>query len=93
MASYSVNVAKHASLSAGVKDAVNFAYSGGNLRVRNRGTAGDIYFTISGTDPVSVGDDTYFVGPGENVIIRATAPIRAVELISAGTPAYSVEVY
>ncbi len=93
MATYNIGRSKHATLVAATKDQVNFSVTGTSLRVRNRGTAGVIYFTIDGVDPTSGGDNTYFVGPGENLIIEGLHPIPAVELISAGTPEYSVEVY
>jgi hypothetical protein len=93
MATYNVARAKHATLAASTKDTVNFSSTGGALRVRNRSTSGDIYFTFDGPDPTIGGDDCYFVGPGENVVIEGAQPIPGIELISSGTPAYSAEIY
>lgn len=83
--------AKHATLSAATVATVTFTGSGNTVRVRNRGTAGDIYFTVDGSTPVSAADDTYFCGPGENVVVSTQG--KVVKLISSGTPDYSVELY
>ncbi len=93
MATYNIGRAKHATLVAATKDQVNFASSGGTLRVKNRSATGDIYFTINGDDPTSAGDDTYYVGPTENVIVERNTGFASVELISSGNTEYSVEIY
>ena len=93
MATYSVNRAKHATLVAATVDTVNLSYSGSVIRVKNRGTVGDIYFTVDGTTPVSGADEHYFLAPGENIVIDNAGGIGVVKLISSGTPAYSVEKY
>ena len=92
MAVYSVQTAKHATLVAATVDTVTFTAGGTGLRIRNRGTVGDIYFRFDGTAAVSVADDNYFVGPGESLTVDQKN-VPSVSLISAGTPAYSVEVY
>jgi hypothetical protein len=83
--------AKHGTLSAGVAVTVDFTSSGGEIRVANKGTAGEIYFRLDGTAPVSLADDNYCVTPGSSVIV--TTQSKQVKLISAGTPTYSVELY
>jgi hypothetical protein len=93
MATYNVNRAKHATLVASTKDTVNFAYTGSTIRVRNRGASDDIYFSIDGVDPTVGGDDTYFLGPGENIMIENVSNLHLIELISSGTPEYSAELY
>jgi len=92
MATYNVNRAKHATLSAATVDTVNLAYSGSVLRVRNRSTTDPFYFTIDGTEPTVAGDETYFVGASENVTLEAVI-VSTVKLISSGTPDYTVEKY
>lgn len=93
MATHNVQRAKHATLVGSTVDTVNLSMSGGTVVVRNRDAVGGdvLYFTIDGTTPTAAGDDTYFCGPGESVVIDAICP--AVKLISAGTPDYSVEKY
>jgi hypothetical protein len=91
MAAQTAVKAQHATLTAAEVDTITFSGSGSTIRVRNRGTAGDIYFTLDNSTPVTLADDTYFCGPGENVIVETSQ--KVVKLISAGTPAYSVELY
>lgn len=93
MATHNVQRAKHTTLTGSTVDTVNLSMSGGSVVVRNRDPfEGDVlYFTIDGTTPTVAGDDTYFCGPGESVIIDAIT--AAVKLISSGTPDYSVEKY
>lgn len=63
------------------------------VRVVNHGPAGVIYFTTSGTDPTVRGVDTHAVAPGGFVEIDvASVESQDVELISSGTPEYTVEV-
>lgn len=92
MAAYQVARSKHATLTAATVDTVTFQERHPAVEVVNRAAEGDIYFTVDGTAPVSAANDTYFVGPGQAVLVdlpHATDP-DAVKLISAGTPAYSV---
>jgi hypothetical protein len=91
VASHTAVKAQHATLSAATADTVTLSGSGNTLRIRNRGTAGDIYFTVDGVVPVSLADDTYFCGPGESIVLESGG--KVVKLISAGTPEYSVELY
>ena len=90
MASYSVARSKHATLVAATADDVTFTTVRTSCEVKNRGTAGDIYFTVNGDAPVSAADDTFYVGPGESLVVAMSASAQVVKLISAGTPAYSV---
>jgi hypothetical protein len=91
MATYNVNRAKHVALGAAAEDVVNFAYVGDTIRVRNRDATSGISFTLDGTAATVDGDDTYYCGPGESVIVETK--FRTVRLISSGAPTYSVEVY
>lgn len=92
MAAYQVARSKHATLTAATVDTVTFQERHPAVEVVNRATTGDIYFTVDGTTPVSAANDTYYVGPGQSIVVdlpHASDP-DAVKLISAGTPAYSV---
>lgn len=90
MANYNVSLAKHATLVAATADSVTFTVPRSSVEVKNRGTSGDIYFTVNGDTPVSAADNTYFVGPGEGLVVALASASQVVKLISAGTPAYSV---
>lgn len=83
--------AQHATLVATVVDTITFSGSGGDVRVRNRSTTADIYFTLDGETPTVLGDDNYYAGPGESVIVATQQ--KVIKLISAGAAAYSVELY
>lgn len=92
MAAYQVTRSKHATLTAATVDTVTFQDRHPAVEVANRAATGDIYFTVDGSAPTSAGDNTYYVGPGQAVVVdlpHASDP-DAVKLISAGTPAYSV---
>lgn len=90
MASHSVALSKHATLSAATVDTITLTVDYQAVEVKNRGTSGDIYFTTDSSAPTSAGDNTYFVGPGEGLVVRSGYNVDTVKLISAGTPAYSV---
>lgn len=64
----------------------------GVVRVINRG-ADDIYVSVDGSTPTVAGDDTWVVGAGAARLVEAgdASGTVTVKLISAGTPAYSVE--
>ena len=93
MASYSVNVAKHATAAAAVNDDVTFAYRGDTLRVANRGGTNELYFRFDGTAATALGDDNYMVSPGTSVVMAKSENISVVSVISTGGTAYTVEVY
>lgn len=92
MATYPVKRAKHATLVADTEDVVTFSYSGGVVRVANRGTTTDIFFTIDGSTVTVEGDDMYVVTPGTSVTL-SEVKVSAVHIISSGTPKFSVELY
>lgn len=91
MAAYSVTKAKHATLGAATVDTVTLAGSGSNIRVRNRGSSNPLSFTVDGSTPTALGDDTYFAAPGENLVV--TTQGKVVKLISTAGTDYSVELY
>ena len=90
MATYNVRRAKHATLSAGVADTVNFSDTGLATRVRNNHASGILYFTIDGQTTPSGADDDYVVYPSENVVIHVPG-IPTVKLFSSAAVNYSVE--
>lgn len=101
-------VAKSATLTAAGVDSVQLTQVARSIRVINRSaTATDVIYVTIGTlqnkpaDPTSAGDDCYAVMPGaagvllpwpiESINLRATNPAY-IKLISATTPAYTVQV-
>lgn len=90
MATYSVAVAKHATLSAATVDTVTITETTTAVEVVNRSSSDTIYFTVNGTVPTSAGDDTFVVPPGGNLRVRSKGTGRSVKLISSGAAAYSV---
>lgn len=92
MATHSVALAKHATLSASTVDTITLTNDFQTVEVVHRtSTAADpIYFTVDGSTPTVGGDNTYVVMPGGWKSVRAWANSDVVKLISAGTPAYSV---
>lgn len=92
MAAYQAVLSKHATLVAATVDTITLSTGYPSIEVANRATSGDIYFTVDGTTPTSAGNDTYYVGPGQALVVsspHADGP-DTIKLISAGTPAYSV---
>lgn len=91
MATYTVTVAKHATLTANVVDTVTINRNLDSIEVLNRGTA-ELYFTISPASTVTVGgDNCYLVMPGQAVQIEPPdSRTTTVNLISVAALAYSV---
>lgn len=82
---------KHGTLVASTKTVVTLTTKWSYVQVDNRGS-GDIFFTTSGTDPAINGDDCYIV-PANSTRTVANArdeSICEIELISSGTPAFTV---
>jgi hypothetical protein len=102
MASYSASRAVHATLAASTVDTVTLTLTHPRIEILNRGT-GDIFLTVDGSTPTVGGNDT-FVVPSNGVGFFPNpflaepglaggpqVPGRTVvNLISTGTPAYSV---
>lgn len=83
--------AKHATLAPAVVDIVNFSTNFGKAEVTNRASAGaGISFRVDGTAPTSLGDDSFWVGPGQSLIVDLAGASDQVQLISATADAYSV---
>jgi hypothetical protein len=62
-----------------------------SVEVANRATSGaGISFTLDGSTPTVLGDDTYWVGPGTALTVRAGRSADTVKLISATADAYTV---
>jgi hypothetical protein len=91
MANYSANIAKHATLVAATVDMVTLAQDAQQVEVINRGTV-DIYFRVDGTAPAVGGDDCEVLPAGASLIVPTPNSTTVVELISSGTPPYSVVV-
>lgn len=102
MATYSVNRAKHATLTASTIDQVTVA-TAGIAEVMNRTGSSEIYFTVGTVasppaDPTVGGDDCFVVPATLGSYVLERAPSFATEgpvvvkLISVGTPGYSVVV-
>lgn len=89
MASYTVSRSKHATLGAGVVDTVNLTAHEQGVEVINHDASSVIYVTFDGPVPTVAGDNTLYVPVSEVYYHRV--PTRRVRLISAGTPAYSVQ--
>jgi hypothetical protein len=101
MTAYNARFAKHATLGAATVDSVLLSWTGRRIQVANHDAAAIIYVTVGGptvagtTDPVSAADDTFVVRPASSTFIpwpTSTVGPVCVKLISAGTPAYSVQV-
>ena len=98
MANYSVNFAKHATLSSSVVDTVTLSESSTFVVVTNRATTGaGIFFTLGDLNtgvatPAVAGDDTYVLMPGMVLIIPFDGTSTVVKFISADAQPYSVMV-
>ncbi len=96
--SYTVAVAKHATLDAGSVDTVTLtgnAYdTDAGVEVFNHGTGSDLlWFTTNGANPAAKGDDCYFVRPGSGLTVnpqRASGSNTVVKVYCAAAVDYSV---
>lgn len=94
MATYTVNIAKHATLTANVVDTVTTGAPryGQEVEVTNRGTA-ELYFRIDGPAPTVGGDDCMVVMPGGAFKVERVSDDHTptvVKLISTAAVPYSV---
>lgn len=90
MASYSEALSKHATLAAATVDTVTLTVDYRQVAVKNRASSGSgIFFTVDGSTPAVLGDDTFLVLPGEELVVSSLAS-DAVKLISATADAYTV---
>lgn len=96
MANYSVASGDHAvhdkTLAAGTVDTVQFADDCRKVEIVSNGTA-SLYVTVDGSTPTVSGPKTYIMpagGPMARVIESPDPKATVVQLISAGTPTYSV---
>lgn len=98
MASYTVNIAKHATLVGDTVDSITFNNPASFVLLTNRTTSGaSIYFTFGDptkgvTDPTVSGDDTYHLGIGQTISLPGDGTAPLVKLISSQAQAYSVQV-
>lgn len=89
--------AKHGTLTASTVATVTFAADYRAIMVTHRSPSATdpIYFTVDGSTPTAAGDDTFVVMPGGWRSVNAqydnADASTVIKLISAGTPAYSVE--
>lgn len=93
MASHSAVTAVHATLTAATVDDVTLSAFTGHFVIINRGTDPISYlFGAAPGDPTELGDDTLVVPASAAVTHDWVAGVDlVVKLISAGTPAYSVQ--
>lgn len=98
MASGTANIAYHSTLVASTVDTVTLDKGAEYITVVNRSGAAEIYFTVGTTvtppaAPTVGGNDTYVL-PAATSSVRVASGIGPIEVqvISAGTPTYSVEV-
>jgi hypothetical protein len=89
MASHSVALAKHATLSAATVDTVTLTKVYRAVEVLNRSASDVIYATFNGATPTDAGDDTIAVPAG--AVYTWERNCSAVTLISSGAAAYSVQ--
>jgi hypothetical protein len=91
--------ADHGTLVAATVTTVTLTSVKQSLRVQNRSTDQQIYYTYGAgvaADPTVAGDDTFAIPPGatdEWIDLGAVGAGFVVKLISAGTPAFSVEAW
>lgn len=91
MADHTEARAKHATLTAATVDTVTLTTNYGHVEVTNRASSGaGISFTTDGTTPTVLGDDTYWVGAGQSLVVKLEGSSDVVKLISATADAYSV---
>jgi hypothetical protein len=90
VAKYVCVTSTHRTLAAATVDTVLFSGGAQAIQVTNRDAAALIYFRVDGVAPAVAADETYLAMPGQTVTVRiGTAVPTQVQLISAGTPAYS----
>jgi hypothetical protein len=90
MASYTVNISKHATLAANVIDTCTFSRDLDRVEVLNRGSA-EIYLTAEGQTPSIGGDDTYVVAAGAGLLVEpSSANNTIIKLISTVACPYSI---
>lgn len=90
MAAFTVALSKHATLAASTVDTVTLSVDYRSVEVVNRESSGaGISFTTDGSTPTVLGDNTFWVGAGQSVVVESFAA-DAVKLISATADAYSV---
>lgn len=98
MASYTVNTAKHATLTPDTVENLTFTSPASFVLLTNRTTSGaSIYFTFGDptkgvANPTVAGDDTYHLGIGQTLSIPGDGTAPLVKLISSQAQAYSVQV-
>jgi len=98
MASFSVQSAKHATLTAATVDSVTLAQQGRYIQIVHRGAAANPLYISAGkvpTDPTSGGDNFIAVIAGSPLVIPWPADsvsTTTVKVISAGAEPYSVQV-
>jgi hypothetical protein len=98
MANYTVNFAKHATLTPSTVDTITVNQPASFFLVTNRATSGGpIYFTLGDTldktaQPTVGGDDTFGIGLGVTVQIPFDGSPSYIRLISANAQDYSVMV-
>lgn len=91
MATDSANRSVHNTLTAATLDTVTLTGMWPAVEVVNRATTGDgIYFTVDGSTPTVGGNDSFWVGAGQSVIVPNFEDEAEVKLISATADAYSV---
>lgn len=91
MAAHTVLLSKHTTLSAATVDTITMtAQDFQFVEVANRASSGaGISFTVDGSTPTVLGDNTYWVGAGQSVVVPWLG-LDTVKLISTTTDAYSV---
>ena len=89
---YTVARSKSATLAAGgPADVVNLSANYSKAEVTNRASTGaGISFRTDGTAPTVLGDDCFWVGPGQSLIVDLGGSADQVQLISATADAYTV---
>lgn len=98
MATYTVNVAKHATLTPTTVDTITFTAPASFILITNRTTSGAaMYFTYGDptkgiANPTVAGDDSYGVGIGQTLSIPGDGSAPVVKIISSQAQAYSVQI-
>lgn len=90
MATSSVARSHNGTLVASTVDTVTFTTDWPFVEVKNKDASIGISFTVDGTTPTYEGDEAYWVGPNEAIVVASNASGDPVKLISSGTPKYIV---